>query len=98
EVAAAVLAQIHHQPVDAFLLELLEQARDVARRARVVLLAPAAGREVLIEARHLDHADAVRAALERYLEQLLLRGLLLELHLVAGEGDDLLGRPGGGTG
>ena len=89
---AAVRAQVHDDAGDAALgFEFVDEARDVARRARVILVAAAARREVLVEARHRDHADLVGVAVEGYLEDRLLRGLLLELDLVARELDRLLG-------
>src|SRR5690606_36080507 len=94
EVTAAVLAQVDDEAVDtAFGVELVEQAQDILRRARVVGGALALRREILVEARHGDDADAERARLGRHLDEVLLRGLLLELHLVARQDDDLLGRP-----
>src|SRR5690606_20888973 len=61
KVAAAVGSKIHDEPVDtALVFELLNQPRDVARRARVFVVAAAAGGEVLIEARYRNHTDAVR--------------------------------------
>jgi hypothetical protein len=90
---AAVLAQVHHEPVDSALgLELFDQARDVARRAHVVLVAAAARREILVKARHRNYADSIRLTIERDFEELLLRSLLLELDLVANELDHLFGR------
>ena len=66
QMAAAVRAQVHDQAVDAaFGLELLDEASDVARGARVVVVAAAARGEVLVEARYRDDADAVVPAVER---------------------------------
>ena len=92
EVAAAVLPQIHDDAVDAFLLELADETGDVARRARIVLVAATARREVLIKARDRNDADLVGSILERDVEHFALRGLFLELDLVARQIDDLLRR------
>src|SRR5690606_17889584 len=95
EVTAAVGAQIHDEADNALGLELANQPRDIARRARVLGVAAAPRREVLIEARHGDDADLQLLAVHLDRLDRLLRGLLLELHLVADEGDDLRRRAGG---
>ena len=84
QVAAAVLAQVEHEAVDAaFGLELVEQLADVARGAAELLLAGGARVVVLVEGRHRDDADAqlAVAALDR--AQLLLGGLGFERDLGA---------------
>ena len=79
-------------PPSAF--ELVDQAAHVARGAAVVLVAGRAGVEVLVEARHGDHADAQLLVAALDLAQFLLRGLRLERDLVARQHDDALLRAG----
>src|SRR5690606_38780389 len=76
EVAAAVLAQVHHEADDAFGLELANEPRDVARRAHVLGVAAAPGVEILIEARDGDDADLELLAVDVDRLDRLFRGLL----------------------
>ena len=87
--AATVAAQVHDQAVDAFLLQLADQARDIAGRAAVRLIASPSGLGILVEARHVDDADLVLAVAFLDRADLLLRRLRLEGHLVARELDDV---------
>src|SRR5690606_36763570 len=75
--------QVHNHDVHAFLAQLLQQAGDDGGGGAGVRVAAAAGVEVGIEGRQLDHADA---ALDD-LDDALLRRLYLQLDLVADDGD-----------
>src|SRR5690606_31589105 len=85
---AAVVAQVHDHAVHALLLELGQQAGDVAGGRGVVVGLAAARGEVLVEAGQLDHADPARrhVAARGNVEQLGLGRVRGQLDLVADQG------------
>src|SRR5690606_13323171 len=87
--AAAVVAQVHHHAVHLLGLQLLEQPTDITRAAAVVGVARLQGLEIDVEGGQLDDADLQAAALVLNLDDLLLGGLLLQLHGVPGDAVDL---------
>ena len=94
ERAAAVPAEVDHDGVDVLGLEFFEQPADVAGGALVSRQAQAGAVHVHVEARQLDHADAVRLAvrLGAALDDLAAGFAVLELDAVAGDGVGLAAR------
>ncbi|VTQ27132.1 Uncharacterised protein [Pseudomonas aeruginosa] len=89
--AAAVVAQVEDDAVDLVLLQFGDQLLHVAGGALVVRVAGAVGLEVQVEGRQVDHAELVAAAFVVDLDDGFLRRLVLQLHRLAGDGDDLAG-------
>ncbi len=89
--AAAVVAQVDDHAVDFFLLQLCQDFLNVAGGALVVRVTGAERLEVQIERRDHHHAQFVILAILLELEDLLLHGLIFELHRFTGDGHDLAG-------
>src|SRR5690606_2428920 len=85
--AAAVVAQVEYHAIDILGLQLAQQLADVAGGRGVVVAVEAAAFEILVEARQLDHPDALvgRVGLAGNGQHLGLGGLVLEPDLVAGD-------------
>src|ERR1039458_2224213 len=86
QVAAAIPAQIQHQPIHAAAGgKLLQQPTHVVGGAAVFGITRATVLHVVVEARHRDDADLVAAAIALQRAYFLFRGLRLERHFVARE-------------
>src|SRR5690606_10294914 len=83
--AAAIVAQVDDQAVDALLFQFLEQALHITRGALVVRVAGAIGLEVQVEGRNLDHAELELLAFVFQFDDRFLGSLLLELDRLAGD-------------
>ncbi len=98
QVTAAVAAQIHDQRVHLLGLQLGDELLHVTRGAAIVLGAGRLGFEVLIEARHVDHADLHLAIATLDGVDFLLRRLGVQRNLVSLQLQDLFRRARRGAG
>ena len=94
--AAAVTAQVHQDPIHPLALEVVDQVLHVPGGAAKILVAIGLRPEVAIKARHLQDPDAQPRGIGQVVHHVSLGRLILQLDLVAHQGDF----PGGtiGTG
>ena len=88
--AAAIVAQVYDDAFNTFVLQLLQQYFYVPCGAFVFLISPAHGVKIDVESRDIYHAYFDHFVAVGNFQYLLLGRLLLQLYLVADDGNDRL--------
>ena len=85
--ATTIAAQVYHDAIHGFALEVFDELLDIAGGAAEIFIAIGLGAKIAVEARHLQDTDAQPSGIGQVFQHIGLGGLVLQLDLVAHQGD-----------